>query len=93
MTGKQEIKIVVYSKGYCPFCKMAKATLSRLGLGFEERDVIKNVQFEEQMKQRSHRRTVPQIFINDYHIGGNDDLQRAVKSGELDRILQKYSEA
>lgn len=90
---KQPNKITVYSKGYCPFCKMAKATLNKLGLRFEELDITNNAQLEHEMKQRSKRRTVPQIFINEQHIGGNDDLQTAFRSGELARILEGHSTA
>jgi glutaredoxin 3 len=67
---------------------MAKATLRDLGLCFEELDITNNARYELEMHQRSKRRTVPQIFIDEYHIGGNDDFQIAVRNGELKQILQ-----
>lgn len=81
------VKVQIYSKGYCPFCKMAKATLRDLGLSFEELDITNNATLEQEMRQRSQRRTVPQIFIDDHHIGGNDDLQLALRNGQLEEIL------
>lgn len=88
MTTKQTSSVTVYSKGYCPYCKMAKATLNELGLSFEELDITNNVPYELEMVKRSGRRTVPQIFIGDYHIGGNDDLQAALRNGELAKIFE-----
>lgn len=80
-------QVQVYSKGYCPFCKKAKATLSRLGVDFEELDITFDKKLEQEMRERSQRRTVPQIFINGHHVGGNDDLQEAVRNGELAALL------
>ena len=66
--------ITVYSKNYCPYCKAAKTLLSKRGLNYEEIDVQKdNNKFQEMLK-RSQRRTVPQIFFGDLHIGGYTDL-------------------
>lgn len=89
MTTKQIAKVTIYSKGYCPYCKMAKATLKKLGLNFDELDITNNTRFEQEMRQRSKRRSVPQIFIDELHIGGNDDLQSALRSGKLENILQR----
>ena len=89
MTTKQIAKVTIYSKGYCPYCKMAKATLKKLGLSFDELDITNNTRYEQEMRQRSKRRSVPQIFINELHIGGNDDLQAALRNGELEKILDK----
>lgn len=80
-------KVQIYSKSYCPYCKMAKATLTRLGIDFEDFDVTSNKALETEMHQRSQRKTVPQIFINDFHLGGNDDLRAALKSGQLKQLL------
>jgi len=70
---------------------MAKATLSDLGLSFEEFDITNNASLKQEMLERSLRHTVPQIFINDHHLVGNDDLQLALKSGKLKEILQAKS--
>lgn len=67
--------IIVYSKDYCPFCKSAKALLRSKGLKFIEIDVQKRPKKLQEMLERSKRRTVPQIFFGDKHIGGSDDLQ------------------
>lgn len=68
---------------------MAKKTLKKLGLNFDELDITNNSRFEQEMRQRSKRRSVPQIFIDELHIGGNDDLQAALRNGELKKILRK----
>lgn len=86
------IKIEVYSKGYCPFCKQTKATLRTLGLPFKEIDITDNAALANEMQNRSHRRTVPQVFINDEHIGGNDDFHIALRSGLLKGLVTEASE-
>ncbi len=67
--------ITVYHKDYCPYCKAAIKLLNEKGLPFNEIEVTNNpVEFANMLK-RSKRRTVPQIFVGDIHIGGFDDLQ------------------
>lgn len=66
--------ITVYSKGYCPYCKAAKSLLAKKGFSYTEIDVQKNSNHLQEMLTRSKRRTVPQIFFGDQHIGGYDDL-------------------
>ena len=81
--------IVLYTKGYCPFCHRAKALLRNKGVDFTEYDleVVPNKRAE--MIDRSYGRpTVPQIFIDNRHIGGSDDLAALNASGELDRLLK-----
>jgi len=85
-------KVQIYSKSYCPYCKMTKAILNKLGIDFEDFDVTNDAILEQEMRVRSQRNTVPQIFINDYHLGGNDDLYAALKSGKLDKLLQAQKE-
>jgi glutaredoxin 3 len=68
---------------------MAKKTLKKLGLNFDELDITNNNRYEQEMRKRSKRRSVPQIFIDEFHIGGNDDLQAALRNGELKKILRK----
>ena len=79
--------IEIYSKGYCPFCKMSKRTFEQLNLNFREIDITNNLDKAREMYLKSHRRTVPQIFINGFHVGGNDDLQDALQSGLLNKLL------
>lgn len=66
--------IRVYSKDYCPFCKAAKQLLTSKGLTFENIDLLDNPNRVQEMVELSGRRTVPQIFFGDEHIGGYDDL-------------------
>lgn len=80
--------ITVYSALWCPYCQRAKALLTEKRLAFTEIDVEADLKFREEMVQRSSRRTVPQIFIGDSHIGGYDELVAIDRSGELDRLLQ-----
>lgn len=87
MTTKQNVKVTIYSKGYCPYCIRAKRTLKKLGLKFEEFDITFNKAYANKMHKLSKRKTVPQIFINSHHLGGNDDLQTALKNGELKKLI------
>ena len=80
--------IVVYVTGWCPYCQRARALLAKKGLEFREIDVEEDGKLREEMIARSGRRTVPQIFIGDKHVGGCDDLYALDGSGELDRLIQ-----
>lgn len=73
--------ITVYHKDYCPYCKAAKKLLAAQGLSFDEIEVTNNPAEFANMAKRSGRRTVPQIFVGDIHIGGFDDLQAQVAKG------------
>ncbi len=80
-------KIEVYSKEWCPYCLKAKSLLKARGLDYTVLDVTSDRKLEEEMIERSHRRTVPQIFIGGKSIGGYDDIARLNATGELDRML------
>ncbi|MEA3413015.1 MAG: glutaredoxin 3 [Pseudomonadota bacterium] len=80
-------KIELYSKQWCPYCSMAKALLRSKDLDYEEIDITSDGAGEQVMIERSRRRTVPQIFIDERSVGGYDDLARLNATGELDRIL------
>ena len=81
-------RIEVYSTNYCPYCVRAKDLLKRKGQEFVEIDVTDDAGLREKLVKKSGgRRTVPQIFINDTHIGGFDDLNALEKSGKLDALL------
>ena len=67
-------KIEIYTKSWCPFCHRAKALLDEKGFDYVEYDVTDNRELETEMQIRTHRTSVPQIYINDDHIGGSDDL-------------------
>ena len=66
--------VTVYSKDYCPYCKFAKALLQDQGIDYREIDVSRDTARLEEMVARSNRRTVPQIFFGEEHIGGFEDL-------------------
>lgn len=80
-------KIIVYSSEHCPHCTNAKTLLSKKGLDYIEIMVGQDVEKLKEMVALSKRRTVPQIFINDRHIGGFDDLHEFDQSGKLDALL------
>ena len=82
-------KVEIYSSKWCPFCHRAKRLLQSKGVGFEEFDVDADPALRNEMTQRSGgRRTVPQIFIDDFHIGGSDELAALERVGRLNEILQ-----
>ena len=81
-------KIEVYSGDYCPFCVRAKSLLKKRGLDFIEYNVQDEPDKRIEMMQRSNgSRTIPQIFINNRHVGGCDDLYALDRKGELDAWL------
>ncbi|CEP13611.1 hypothetical protein [Parasitella parasitica] len=79
-------KVVVFSKSYCPFCKKAKQLLTGLGVDFFVLELDKESDgpaMQDYLKEKTGQRTVPNIFINQKHIGGCDDLFEKHESGEL----------
>jgi glutaredoxin 3 len=80
-------KIIIYSKATCPYCDWAKLLLDKKQVSYDEIRVDTDPSQRAIMEQRSGRRTVPQIFINDKPIGGYDDLSALNQSGELDKLL------
>jgi glutaredoxin 3 len=79
--------IKIYTTPICPYCVRAKALLRKKGAPYEEIDVFMDPDKREEMETVSHRRTVPQIFIGDRHVGGCDDLYALEQTGELDPLL------
>ena len=81
-------KIEVYTKFLCPYCSRAKALLSSKNVQFDELDITMDRDLRTAMIARANgRTTVPQIFINDQHIGGSDDLAALNQKGALDLLL------
>ena len=79
--------IVVYATGWCPYCVRARALLERKGLPFREIKVDEDPAQRQAMLARSGgRRTVPQIFVGDHHVGGFDELYALEKTGQLDAL-------
>lgn len=85
MTDQAKIKI--YSSVWCPFCIRAKHLLDSKGAKYEELVVDGNAELRAQMIQESGRHTVPQIWINQQHVGGCDDLYELEQLNKLDHLL------
>lgn len=80
--------VTVYSSRLCPYCVMAKRLLERKGVSYTEIHVDHDITGREQMIARSGRRTVPQIFIGQRHVGGFQELSAADADGRLDAWLR-----
>ena len=82
-------KVTLYSGDSCPFCSAAEALLKTKNVDIEEFDIWKDATKAKEMLQRTNgARTIPQIFIGDHYVGGNDQLQAANKDGKLDELLK-----
>ena len=81
--------IVMYTQMLCGYCSAARRLLESKGAEFTEIDVTMNSAKRQEMADRSGRRTVPQIFFDDRHIGGYDDLAALEQSGDLDGLLRR----
>jgi glutaredoxin 3 len=80
-------KVVIYTTRICPYCVRAKQLFQRKGINYEEVDVSLDNDLRMKLVERTKQRTVPQIFINDQHIGGCDDLYALERQGALDPLL------
>jgi glutaredoxin 3 len=80
--------VVMYSTAWCGYCDRARGLLQRKGVAVTEIKVDEDVTERDTMIKRSGgRRTVPQIFIGERHVGGFDDLAALDRAGELDKLL------
>ncbi len=79
--------ILIYSGKFCPYCTMAKKLLEKKGLVYTEINVDDNPALRQEMMQKTKRRTIPQIYIGEHHVGGFDELYALEKRGELDGLL------
>jgi glutaredoxin 3 len=82
-------KVELYTTSWCPYCSRARALLQSKGVTIEDIDVEARPEARAEMVARSGRHTVPQIFINQAHIGGCDDLVALDAAGKLDPLLQE----
>lgn len=81
-------KVEIYTKAFCPYCSRAKALLGTKGVDFEEYDIgIDRPKRAEMLQRANGGSTVPQIFIDDRHIGGSDDIFALDRQGQLDPLL------
>ena len=81
--------VVIYTTGWCSYCARAKKLLQSKGVSFTEIDVESAPEKRAEMQERSGRRSVPQIFIGDSHVGGCDDLHALESEGKLDALLSR----
>ncbi len=79
--------VTMYATGYCPYCHMAERLLQSKGVQFEKIRVDLEPQRRVEMMERTKRRTVPQIYIGEHHVGGYDDLAALDREGKLDPLL------
>jgi glutaredoxin 3 len=80
-------KVQIYTTGWCPYCSAAKALLDDKGVSYDEIDATDDAVRAEMIQRANGRRTVPQIFIGDHHIGGYDDIAALERRGQLDPYL------
>lgn len=80
--------VTMYTTQFCPYCQQAKALLDEKSVAYTDIPVDGNSALRQEMMERSGRRTVPQIWIGDYHVGGFDDLWALQRQGELDGLLE-----
>jgi glutaredoxin 3 len=83
----------MYCTRFCPYCISADRLLSAKGVPITRIAVDSDPEMWQKMEQISGRRTVPQIFIGDYHVGGYDDLAALDRAGELDPLLEPILKA
>ncbi len=80
--------VTIYTTMLCPYCFRAKALLEQKGVAYDEIDVAMDADKRAEMEERANGGyTVPQIFINDQHVGGSDELAALEAAGKLDDLL------
>lgn len=81
-------QVVIYSSGACPYCVQAKDLLEKKGVDYQEIRIDREPEkLEEMLAKSANRRSVPQIFIGDLHVGGYSELYALEQKGELDPLL------
>ncbi|ALP64383.1 glutaredoxin 3 [Paraburkholderia caribensis] len=80
--------ITIYTTPTCPYCLAAKALLKKKGVSYEEVNVQGDRATALALMERTGRRTVPQIFVGETHVGGFDDLNALETAGNLDPLLE-----
>ena len=79
--------VKIYTTPYCPYCVRAKRLLEKKGVSYQEIDVADDDAARVRLAEQTGRRTVPQIFIGEQHVGGSDDLHELDAQGRLDALL------
>ena len=85
--------VTLYTTQFCPYCMRAKGLLDDKNVAYEDIAVDREPQLRREMMERSGRRTVPQIWIGERHIGGFDDLALLERQGQLDELLERAQAA
>ena len=80
-------KVEIYTAGWCPYCDAAKSLLAEKGVEFNEIDADTPSTRQVMTQRANGRRTVPQIFIGDTHVGGYDDMAALERRCQLDSLL------
>ena len=82
-------QVTIYTKDYCPYCQAAMRLLGKKNVAYERIEVTNAEQQAAMSARAGGRRTVPQIFIGDVHVGGSDDLHALDAAGKLDPMLAR----
>lgn len=80
-------KVEIYTTQWCPYCSAAKSLLAQKGVAYEEIDAEDPTVRAAMVERANGRRTVPQIFIGETHVGGFDDMSALDRRGKLDALL------
>ena len=81
------LDIKIYTTDFCSYCEVAKRLLEKIGMSYQEINIHGNAKMRDEIEALTGRRDVPQIFIDDQHIGDDDDLAELVNSGKIDSLL------
>ena len=82
------MSVVIYTTQFCPFCVRAKYLFDQKSVSYQEIAVDHDPALRQEMMAKSGQHTVPQIWINDTHVGGCDDLYALERAGQLDSLLK-----
>ncbi|KAI7902024.1 glutaredoxin [Cokeromyces recurvatus] len=85
-------KVMIFSKSYCPYCIRAKDLFDDIEVDYkalELNDHKDGEAIQTVLKELTNQNTVPNIFINQHHVGGSDSLRSALKSGKLERLFKE----
>jgi glutaredoxin 3 len=77
----------MYTTAHCPYCVRARRLLDAKGVSYQEIRIDRDTQQRTEMEARSGRSSVPQVFIDDFHVGGFDDMSELDLDGKLDQLL------
>ena len=83
--------VTLYTTRFCPYCIRARSLLDEKKVAYTDIAVDEQPHLRQEMMERSGRRTVPQIWIGEQHVGGFDDLWRLERQGSLDELLERAS--